>query len=211
MRTTMVYQWYTMPLPRFLRLPKERQREILAIARAHFARDGIEGASYNQIISDAGISKTAAYQYFDGKDDLAATVLAEVKARVLGVLGTWEAATSARAFWERLRLSSARLVDHLAKNPEDLALLGAAPGGAPDEVGLAWFEAVVDDGLRLGVIRNDVDRALLLGVTRAFFQAADAWALQGMHAGATVDTSLTWSLLEGLWSPRKGARQGGTT
>lgn len=207
----MVYQWYTMPLPRFLRLPKERQRDILAVARALFARDGIAGASYNQIISDAGISKTAAYQYFDGKEDLAATVLADVRERVLGVLGTWEAAPSARAFWERLRQSSARLVEHLAKNQEDLALVGASSGGAQDEMGMAWFEAVVDDGLRLGVIRKDVDRALLLGVTRAFFQAADTWALQGMRAGTQVEMSPAWSLLEGLWAPRKGNKNGGTT
>ncbi|MCE9670542.1 TetR/AcrR family transcriptional regulator [Myxococcus stipitatus] len=206
----MVYHWYTMPLPRFHRLPEERQREILDVAREHFARDGIVGASYNQLIAAAGISKTAAYQYFDGKEDLAATVLSDVSARVLGVLGTWEAAPSARAFWEKLRQSSARLVEHLARTPEDLALLGAAPESGLDATSLSWFEAMVDDGLRLGVIRSDVDRALLLGVTRAFFQAADAWALRGMRAGAPVDLTAIWSLLEGLWSPRKPRRTGAT-
>ncbi|XXF79665.1 TetR/AcrR family transcriptional regulator [Myxococcaceae bacterium GXIMD 01537] len=197
-----------MPLPRFHRLPAAQQQAILDVARAHFARDGIAGASYNQIIAEAGISKTAAYQYFDGKDDLAATVLEQVRRRVLGLLGKWEPAPSAEVFWSRLRESGARLVEHLASSPEDLALISATPESGPRAESLRWFEDVLDDGIGLGVIRGDVDRALLLSVTSAFFQAADGWALGVMRGRGLPSMEQAWSLLEGLWAPRGTRKRG---
>ncbi|WP_128643244.1 TetR/AcrR family transcriptional regulator [Streptomyces sp. SS] len=81
-----------MPLLRFDRLPAERQESILTVARRHFADHGTEAASYNKIIEAAGFSKTAAYHYFDGWEDLLAAVLDGVLGRLLGALGPWTAA-----------------------------------------------------------------------------------------------------------------------
>jgi TetR/AcrR family transcriptional regulator, regulator of autoinduction and epiphytic fitness len=193
------------PAPRFHRLPHERREKILRVARAHFARDGKDGASYNQIIADAQLSKTSAYQYFDGKDDLAATVLADVNARLLVALGPWKPAASAVGFWKAMKEGSQRLTQHLADHPDDLAILNGMSNAAPgDPSSSAWFNAVIENGLALGLIRGDVDRSLLLATTVAFFHAVDAWVLAAMGRGAEVSEEQIWRLLRGLWGSPKG-------
>ncbi|MEY2227764.1 MULTISPECIES: TetR/AcrR family transcriptional regulator [Streptomyces] len=203
------------PLPRFHRLPAERQEAILAVARAHFAEHGPASASYNKIIEAAGFSKTAAYQYFDGREDLLAAVLDDVLDRLLGVLGPWTPARDEADFWARLEAGSRALVAHLRAHPDDLALADAAVGRARGGVWLGWFGAVVEDGRRLGFIRTDVDPDLLAGATAAVMRAADAWALHALNAAPPERPTArpvlpggeqVWSLLRGLWS---GGADGG--
>ncbi|MGW6983455.1 TetR/AcrR family transcriptional regulator [Streptomyces sp. NPDC054932] len=197
------------PLPRFHRLPAERQEAILGVARAHFAEHGPEAASYNKIIEAAGFSKTAAYQYFDGREDLLSAVLADVLDRLLGVLGPWTPTRDEAEFWARLEAGSHALVVHLRAHPDDLALADVAVGRARGGAWLGWFEAVVEDGQRLGFIRTDVDRSLLAGATAAVMRAADEWALSALRAAqqeapggtaAPPGSAQVWSLLRGLWS-----------
>ncbi len=183
-----------MPLPRFARLPAERRGLILRVARAHFARDGVDRASYNQIIAELGISKTSAYQYFDGKEDLFAGVIEDVHARVLDALGPWQDANSAPLFWSRLREASDRLSAHGAAHPDDLALLDASTAQDP----APWLAPVIDNGRALGVIRPDVDRDLILTASAAVLRAADIWQAARLRTGE-AEPDIVWSLLEGLW------------
>ena len=64
-----------MPRPRFQKLPADKRQRILEAAALEFASRGFEHASLNRIITAAGISKGAAYYYFDDKADLFATVV----------------------------------------------------------------------------------------------------------------------------------------
>ena len=64
-----------MPRPRFEKLPVEKQEQILEAAAKEFTAHGYDGASLNRILEEAGISKGAAYYYFDDKADLYATKL----------------------------------------------------------------------------------------------------------------------------------------
>lgn len=211
---TGLYRECMTPLPRFHRLPAERQEAILTVARAHFAEHGPASASYNKIIEAAGFSKTAAYQYFDGREDLLGAVLDDVLDRLLGVLGPWTPARDEVDFWARLEAGSRALVAHLSTHPDDLALADAAVGRAQGGVWLGWFGAVVEDGQRLGLIRTDVAPALLAGATAAVMRAADAWALtalrtappEGSATQAVSGSEQVWSLLRGLWS---GGADGG--
>ncbi|MEU7072420.1 TetR/AcrR family transcriptional regulator [Streptomyces narbonensis] len=197
-----------MPLPRFDRLPADRQELILAIARGHFADHGTEAASYNKIIEAAGFSKTAAYHYFDGREDLLSAVLDGVLDRLLGALGPWVAARGEAEFWSRLDAGALALEAHLQGHPDDLALADAAIGHTRGETGpwLEWFDDLVSDGQRLGVIRSDVDHELLVTVTAAVVRAADAWAVARMKAPPTpagpqeADGAQLRRLLRGLWS-----------
>ncbi|MFF3013342.1 TetR/AcrR family transcriptional regulator [Streptomyces sp. NPDC057939] len=192
-----------MPLPRFHRLPAERQEHILAVARGHFAEHGPEAASYNRIIEATGVSKTAAYQYFDGREDLLAAVLDGVRERLLDALGPWVPAEDPEGFWAGLAAGSRALVSHLHANADDLALAGAVVARTPDGEWPRWFDAVVGDGQRLGVVRTDIDRDLLVSATAAVFQAVDAWALAALRSGApdTGDGERQLrGLLRGLWS-----------
>ncbi|MCL4554242.1 MAG: TetR/AcrR family transcriptional regulator [Actinobacteria bacterium] len=204
--TTRVYHRF-MPSPRFSRLPPERRSKILAVAREHLARDGIEGASYNQIIANAEISKTTAYMYFDGKRDLAAEVVRDVYARLGEVMGPWRATESSDLFWEQLAVTSDALRRHLLAHPDDLALLAQ-----PETVGVSeldvWFGQMLDDGIALGVIRTDVERPLLLAATVALFRVIDEWELAALSCGESIDPAPAWRLLRGLWASPSSSRAG---
>ena len=64
-----------MPLPRFEKMPEDKKENILEAAAMEFAANGYEKASINRILERAGISKGAAYYYFEDKADLIATVV----------------------------------------------------------------------------------------------------------------------------------------
>ncbi|MBB1253777.1 TetR family transcriptional regulator [Streptomyces sp. OF3] len=207
-----------MPLPRFERLPADRRESILGAAREQFAAHGAESASYNKIIEAAGISKTAAYHYFDGREDLLAAVLDGVLDRLLAALGPWRPAGDPAEFWARLGEGAAALADHLRRHADDLALADAAIDRAADGPWTGWFDAVVSDGQRLGVVRTDVDRGLLVAATAAVVRAADAWALARMRGGAAdapaselSDGRQLWPLLRGLWASDDGTAAGDGT
>jgi len=207
-----VYHWYTLPLPRYHRLPEERQQQILRTARGHIARSGASGASYNQIIADCGISKTSAYHYFDGRDDLIAEVTRDSLGRVLDALGPWRPAKTPATFWKRLRGTADNLRDFVAAAPDHLAVLkeSYSSGTLAMEHGdessaLDWIDALLDNGAALGVVRHDVDRGLLRLATLALFRAIDAWALSGMSPDGTLDLGPGFRLLASLWAkPKKG-------
>lgn len=195
-----------MPLPRFLRLPSEQRRAILDVARRQFAAHGAGTASYNKIIEVAGISKSSAYQYFDGRDDLLGAVLADVRDRLAGLLGDWSQAPSEQAFWRQLRDGGARLHRHLADHPDDLALVDAALGRAdPDRLdpGAVWLEQVIANGMTLGIVRADTDPDLLLATTAAVLRSIDRWAigrLQADHDTPPSELEQAYRLLAALWS-----------
>ncbi|MEV6322872.1 TetR/AcrR family transcriptional regulator [Nocardia sp. NPDC051787] len=185
-----------MPLPRFYRLPPDRQRAIIDAAKTEFAHHGPEAASYNTIIAKAGISKSSAYQYFDGKDDILGLVLSDVADRLRAKLGSWVPEDTAEAFWQRLSEDSAGLVRFLEDNPLDRALADAALARIPTGNEQSWLAAVIDNGIDLGVIRTDVNRELLTAASAAVLRAGDQWALAG---GGHPDQ--IFSLLAGLWGP----------
>lgn len=201
------------PSPRFHRLPEERREHILAVARRHIAEEGPEGMSVNRVIADAGISRTSAYMYFDGKDDLVAEVYRDFTERILAVAGEWEDVETADAFWAQLRASSERMRAHHAENPEDLALLGHWPDDLPMPNPDGWLEAILDNGRALGEVRRDVPEELMSAATQAVLQACDSWAIAMMldGRGSQEDLEPVWILLRGLWkgdAPGDGCSDG---
>lgn len=185
-----------MPLPRFQRLDPAAQATFLDVARAHFARDGRDGASLNRIIADAGLSKTSAYNYFDGKDDLYAAVVAGSLARLAAVLGDWPPVTDEAALWAAFHAANARLAAFLAANPDDRALLAAA--GARGE-GSPWLAAVFDNAVALGLVDLAPGRALMERATAAVLSAFDDWSLS--QPPAEPDAARVEQLLRRLWRP----------
>jgi hypothetical protein len=114
-------------------------------------------------IKVAGISKTSAYQYFDGREDLLSIVLTGVRARLIECLGQWTDTATAEQFWRQLPGAADRLRRHLAEHPDDLALADAAEAAAARAAAVEseaqhWLAAVVANGRTLGVIRADVTR-----------------------------------------------------
>ncbi|GGR12394.1 TetR/AcrR family transcriptional regulator [Agromyces mediolanus] len=184
-----------MPLPRFQRLAPADQARILGVARAHFARDGHDGASYNRIIADAGISKASAYHYFDGKADLYDAVVADASARIAAALGPWLPQPEAGAFWRELAAANERLLGHLAAHPDDRSLLSSASGGSePDP----WTAEVVADARRLELVTVPDEPQLLLAATQGLLDALDRYAL-AEPGRARVAAEHMPALLARLW------------
>src|SRR5215813_12480608 len=92
-----------MPRPRFNTLPTDKRQRILEAAALEFAGRGFEQASLNRIIETAGISKGAAYYYFDDKADLYATVVREGWRTLLPEGGLDLTRLGRTSFWPTLR------------------------------------------------------------------------------------------------------------
>lgn len=97
-----------MPRPRFNTLPPDKRQRILEAAALEFASRVFEQASLNRIIEAAGISKGAAYYYFDDKADLYATVVHEGWRSLLPKDGLDLARLDRACFWPTLRNSTRR-------------------------------------------------------------------------------------------------------
>jgi AcrR family transcriptional regulator len=186
-----------MPLPRFHRLPPETQAALLAVARGHFARAGREAASFNRIIADAGISKTSAYHYFDGKEDLFEAVVGDAVRRTLTALGPWTEVATADELWRQLTAGAARLAAHLRAHPDDRAVLAAGRG--LEHADASWVHRLVDNGLRIGVIDPGPSAELVTVVTVAVFAALDTWALARPDDADDGATRALTTYLARLW------------
>ena len=191
-----------MPLPRYFRLPESQREHILSVARASFATDGVDRASYNAIIDKAGISKTSAYQYFDSRSDLLGAVIADLIKNATSALGPWSVAPDPQAFWVQLDAASSRLLSYIATNPDAGAILAQQPQGAGPDPG--WLRKVIENGIDLEMIRIDLDQQLLFTATAKMFEAIDDWALRGLTRGAekppaVSDLTDAWHLLARLW------------
>ncbi|MBL1076495.1 TetR/AcrR family transcriptional regulator [Nocardia sp. 2] len=188
-----------MPLPRFTRLPTAEQRRILDVAQRAFAADGIEAASYNQIIAAAGISKSSAYNYFDGRDDLLRAVLDGVAARLTEALGPWTKVATPAEFWQQIKAAEFRLRAHIDTRPEDLALIDPAFLLGAQSTFVAWIRDLVDNGAEIGLVTVECDRDLLVQATAAVIRAGDAWAAAALREGRDLDPDQPWNLIRNLW------------
>jgi AcrR family transcriptional regulator len=179
-----------MARPRFLRLPAEQQRAILAAALDEFAAHGFAGASLNRIIEAAGISKGAMYYYFDGKDDLYADVLRRQLEELVREGGPMPvpADSGGDAFWSTLQEHYLRLFRLLASSPPTAALLrdwlngpaGPSLWAAQQEAAAAtmpWLTQTVEAGRRAGAVRDDIPQDLIIAMAMGMGQAMDAWLI----------------------------------
>jgi AcrR family transcriptional regulator len=178
-----------MPRPRFFRLPDDKRRRILETAALELAARGFRGASLNRIISTAGISKGAAYYYFDDKADLFAAVmrhgwqaLAPPRPFDLGAL-------TRKTFWTDLEAAYRGLLARVQQAPWLTAIgklaYGPLPSTEATDVVAAefarargWLRAIVERGQALGTIRRDVPADLLMATVAGAFEAADRWMVE---------------------------------
>lgn len=177
-----------MPRPRFERLDPDKRQRIIEAAAQEFAEHGYENASLNRILDVAGISKGAAYYYFDDKADLFATA----------ALACWEALASqldldidgltAETFWPSIAAIyqqqfaayhdqpwMARMMRAVGTLPPD-ALANSPLAGPLQEI-MDLLDRLFSKGQALGVVRDDLPRDLLLELMTGIDRASDQWLL----------------------------------
>lgn len=172
-----------MPRARFYNLAPQARSRLLRIATKHLAARGVEGASLNEILAEARISKGAYYYYFDDKDDLLAAVLDDAVDAMLRRLPMPAFDTLTRAeFWpavERLVASWAAWADA----PSDLLQVTVqftasrrrserfAPILAKAQ---GLYRKLIEPGQRLGCVRTDLPVDVLIRLLEANDAALDS-------------------------------------
>ncbi|MGD2079152.1 MAG: TetR/AcrR family transcriptional regulator [Chloroflexota bacterium] len=175
-----------MPRPRFNKLSANKQERILEAAAKEFAAHGFDGASLNQILDEAAISKGAAYYYFDDKADLYATTVLHYSQELMADLSFDLAQFTVANFWDELAAIYRQQFTSFAERPWVFGV--AKAGGAPTmEMLMAgplvelWQQAqvllaqLIQRGRELGVIREDMPEELLLALLIAVDDAHDRW------------------------------------
>lgn len=178
-----------MPRARFKRLPKAKQQRLLQAASEELAERGYHDASLNRILREAGLSKGAAYYYFEDRDDLVATVLLDRIAASLSDVELDLKSLTAETFWDELAHVVEQMSDPDRFEPWVIPLartLYALPAERRSSGAMAelwgqmhgWTRAVIERGRELGVIRSDVPVDLLVAVAVAVDEAMDRYVLE---------------------------------
>ncbi len=175
-----------MPRPRFSKLSAKKRERILEAAAKEFAAHGYDGASLNRILDVAGISKGAAYYYFDDKADLYTTTVLHYSQKLMADLPIDLDGFTADNFWEQVAAvyrhqftsyAERPWVFGVAKADGTLPLERAAQGPLAELRDQAQFLLVqlLQHGRELGVIRGDLPQDLLLSLVVTIDDAHDRW------------------------------------
>jgi len=156
--------------------------EIVVAAERHFAERGFEAARLEDIAADVGIRRAAIFYYFRDKHELYAAVLEEVFAGAMAALPSDGSAAA------RLEASLTGWIDYVARRPNVARLIlreaaNAQPGAASPlmragRAPVAWFRALIDEGMASGELKPLVDPHRLfslMGASTVFHFAAMPW------------------------------------
>lgn len=199
-----------MPRPRFAKLSQEKQERILEAAAKQFAAFGYENASLNQILAEAGISKGAAYYYFDDKADLYAAAIQHYTALLASEPMAQLGELTTTTFWPRLAEQYRQQFATARDKPWAFGLVKSAGRVAPETLmasGVAalitqlqsWLQAIIQQGQTLGVIRTDLPEPLLMSLFMTVDDALDQWLLQNWdNLDETEVNDISQKVLDGL-------------
>lgn len=176
-----------MPRASFQNLPAERRASILETAAREFGEHGFEGASLNRILAAAGVSKGAAYYYFEDKADLFAEAARHALALFLDVLPA-PAAIPADDFWPGIARVYRDAMERTRAHPWAVAMARAIWRSTGDaraagavapvfERARGLLAGLVDRGVEVGAVRGDVPRDLLVDILVQLDGAVDRWLL----------------------------------
>jgi len=205
------------PLPRFQNLDETRRRAILAAAAEEFGERGFAQASYNRIIERAGISKGAMYYYFADKDDLFRTVLETATVEWLAHTGLSFEADDAASFWAACEATYARSLRFILADPVNgavcLAIIQARARleGHPallqlNEQTKEILGELIEQGQRLGAVREDLPVDLLTESALSLMDAGDRWLAERWDEITPERVEETAAMMIGLVRPAPSAR-----
>lgn len=179
-----------MPLPRFARLESADRERLLRAAILRLATDGERRLSLAGLAADAGISRAAAYHYFDSPVDAANAAREAARRMVMAELGVWNVVSTDVALWQQLADASGRLRELVRATPG----LGVVLMDTPDTA-TEWFASLVENAERLGLLQPAAREAAMI-VTPGIVRALDVLEVQ--HPGRVPSTMLA-ALLQLAW------------
>lgn len=176
-----------MPRPRFQNLAEEKRLALLEAAAREFAEHGYEQASLNRILEAGGMSKGAAYYYFDDKADVFVTTIRHYLDTIFVELTRHLMSFEADVFWPNFKQI---YIEHLLVNTREeswrfgvaRALFGLAETQRihPEiQATFAkinqWVEGLIEQGQAIGVIRRDLPKSLLIQLAISLDTTTDNW------------------------------------
>lgn len=180
-----------MPNARWNKLSPDKQARILDAAARAFAENGLAGASINRILAEAGMSKGAAYYYFEDKADLFGTVATRCWDAFMAHADFSVADLTAKNFWPHVEELMRHACEHMASDPVMTMMAKAvwhmdtqkSVRALNDYVAFshAWIGEVVRKGQALGMVRTDLPTELLIAIATALDQVTDRWWAESME------------------------------
>lgn len=177
---------------RFDNLAEEKRETLLREAGREFAEAGYEHASLNDIIDRADFSKGSLYYYFEDKKDVYETVITRAAEQITEEFGFSEESLTAETFWEELEGLMYQSLEVLQYHDWYIDLLRSVyrmrdrhpeEGPAADlfDAGRGWIRRVLEQGRRLGAIRDDVPLDFMVEVSMGVTDACDQWMLSNFE------------------------------
>ena len=196
-----------------------RRARILAAAKEHFARHGWKGTNLDAVAADAGCAKGALYLEFSDKQALLREVVeqafAGIRARfvedVLTIASPLERLVGTLRFAHR-QWAAEPLFAKLLREDPDLRALGLADDADAARAAKQQIDQLaswVDEGIALGEIRPDVDRAAIpfvIGVLRFAPQHTALGAQLGFFSGERTLDAIVDVFHRGLAAAPKTTR-----
>lgn len=179
-----------MPRPRFSRLSAAKRQRILEAAAREFGAHGYQGASLNEILEEAQISKGAAYYYFDDKADLYTTTVKHYTQYLTGDLTLVVDQLDGDTFWSRVAGFYWQQMAACYDKPWAFAAIKSAARLSEEALSenaalTAYLEeihgrvlALLHRGQEIGAVRRDLPDDLLLSLFIAVDDASDRWLLE---------------------------------
>ncbi|MFU8802690.1 MAG: TetR/AcrR family transcriptional regulator [Bradymonadaceae bacterium] len=184
---------------RFDNLDDEKQERIIEAAGEEFAEKGYEGASINQIIKRAGISKGSLYYYFEDKEDVFTTVLTYVSEKVLKETSgiTFDHLT-AETYWPMMEAMGEKGAEYVKERPWYMRFARVfyevyQPGETegPGVKAMDWSRKITTDliarGQELGVVRDDMPTDYLAAMMMGLGDGANRWLMERLDDLSELD------------------------
>jgi AcrR family transcriptional regulator len=179
---------------RFGRLSSERRSLILNAAMSEFASAGLAKGNLQNVAKGAGVSKGLLYYYFEDREDILASLYAEVGTLLVSIVGTAPEKPHPGEFWDWIDRIYHNVLDVMSRQPVLMGFVArilaevshglVPPGFEKHSKGtrLAVME-VVGLGQRCGAIRTDLPEPLLVRAVMHMMGACDRWILSEAQAG----------------------------
>ena len=151
------------------------RQEIVDAARGYFVRFGYSRVSTDEIVKSINRSKKTLYKHFETKEALLQAVLARINAEIetkLVALFAEDATGDAESYIERLRDVLSQAAIHVASTSgilfTDLKTksqeLWEQSHGERQQALVGLLQRFVDQGIKAGYLRNDLDAGQVLTV-----------------------------------------------
>ena len=182
----------------FEKLPEEKKEKILKACMEVFAEKGYEGASTNEIVQKAGISKGILFHYFGNKKNLFLYILDRTLERAVDEINSKLEPLPSDIF-ERISVTGMIKMKMAIEQPLLYKLLFVTFVNTPDSLKVAAQERLkkltdialpmIYNGLDFSKIRKGVDPLKAIEVVVLFMEGLQAKSMEAFR-NATAEESL---------------------